>query len=214
MSVDLTAEKDHIRDIDELVPAYKKTLFTDAVEREAYIPVPEKKNEGFKTAGKIQFVCCAGNFRKKGLQYNGTLSVLKTIMSLDYLWNNIRVLGGAYGCMCDFRRSGDSFFVSYRDPNLAKTVDVYKKAAEAVRKFDADDRTMTKFIIGTMSRIDNPMTPSEKGANSMSAYMTHHSYEQIQKERDEILGAQPSDIRALGEYIDKFMNIFSVLQVL
>ena len=65
---------------------------------------------------------------------------------------------------------------------------------------------MTKFIIGTMSRIDNPMTPSEKGANSMSAYMTHHSYEQIQKERDEILGAQPSDIRALGEYIDKFMN--------
>ena len=206
ISVDLTAEKDHIRDIDELVPAYKKTLFTDAVEREAYIPVPEKKNEGFKTAGKIQFVCCAGNFRKKGLQYNGTLSVLKTIMSLDYLWNNIRVLGGAYGCMCDFRRSGDSFFVSYRDPNLAKTVDVYKKAAEAVRKFDADDRTMTKFIIGTMSRIDNPMTPSEKGANSMSAYMTHHSYEQIQKERDEILGAQPSDIRALGEYIDKFMN--------
>ena len=206
MSVDLTAQKEHLGDIDGLVKSFRDTLFTDKIEKGEYVPVPVKKNEGFKTAGKIQFVCRAGNFRKKGFQYKGTLSVLRTIMSLDYLWNNIRVLGGAYGCMCDFRRSGDCYFVSYRDPNLSKTVGVYENAADAVKKFEADDRTMTKFIIGTMSRIDNPMTPAEKGSNSMSAYLTHYSYEQIQRERDEILSAEPSYIRELGAYIDAFMS--------
>ena len=206
MMADYTAEKGHFDEVGRLTEEYAGTLCSDVVSEETYRPATVAKNEGFKTAAKIQFVCRAGNFLNKGLKYKGTLSVLRTIISLEYLWNQIRVLGGAYGCMCDFRRNGDSFFVSYRDPNLARTIDVYEKAADDIRKFDADERTMTKFIIGTLSRIDSPMTPAEKGTYSLSAYLTHYTYEQIQHERDEILSVQPDDIRRTADYIDAFIS--------
>jgi Zn-dependent M16 (insulinase) family peptidase len=206
LMADYTAEEGHFEQVRDLTSEYAGTLFKGRPQEKPYIPVPEMKNEGFKTAAKIQYVCRAGNFRDKGLEYTGALSVLRTIISLEYLWNQVRVLGGAYGCMCDFRRNGDCYFVSYRDPNLERTIDVYEKAADNISAFDADERTMTKFIIGTLSRIDNPMTPAEKGAYSLSAYMTHYTYDRMQKERDQILMAQPEDIRKTADHIRAFME--------
>ena len=119
------------------------------------------------------------------------------ILSYEYLWMNIRVKGGAYGCMSSFLRTGDSYFVSYRDPNLAKTNAVYEKIPEYVASFDPDERDMTKYIIGTMSGIDQPMTPASKGERSMNLYMNKVSAEMIREERNQILDAEQDDIRAL-----------------
>ena len=126
-------------------------------------------------------------------------------MGYGYLWENVRVKGGAYGCMCTFGKSGDCYFVSYRDPNLLKTIEVYEHAAEAIEKFDADERTMTQYIIGAISELDTPMNPAAKGLNSLSAYMTGLTQEIMQKERDELLSATPEDIRSLAAYIRAFM---------
>ena len=128
------------------------------------------------------------------------------MMGYDYLWTQVRVKGGAYGCMCNFGKSGESYFVSYRDPNLEKTVDVYEKAADYIRNFDADERTMTQYIIGAVSELDMPMTPSTKGTYSLAGYMTHYPFEQVQKERDELLAAVPETIRGLADYISAFME--------
>ena len=106
-------------------------------------PNCEVLNEAFKTSGQVQFVCRAGNFAKKGLVYTGALKVLRVMMGYDYLWNNVRVKGGAYGCMCSFMRNGDSFFVSYRDPNLKKTVEIYENISEYLRNYEADERKET-----------------------------------------------------------------------
>jgi len=118
----------------------------------------------------------------------------------------VRVKGGAYGCMCSFGKSGDSYFVSYRDPNLGKTLDIYEKAAAAIEEFDADERTMTQYIIGAISDLDMPMNPAAKGLYSLSAYMTGLTEEILQKERDELLAATVEDIRGLAEYIRAFME--------
>ena len=118
------------------------------------------------------------------------------ILSYEYLWMNIRVKGGAYGCMSSFLRTGDSYFVSYRDPNLAKTNAVYEKIPEYVASFDPDERDMTKYIIGTFGAIDTPM----------AAYLEHLTYEEIQKERDEILTATPADIRSLSDLIASILS--------
>ena len=160
-----------------------------------------KRNEGFKTSSKVQYVARTGNFIDGGAAYSGALHILKVILSYDYLWQNIRVKGGAYGCMCNFNRIGEGYLISYRDPNLEKTIDVYEKVTEYLRNFEADDRDMNKYIIGTISNIDRPMNPSAKGTRSMNLYMNHVTEEMIRKEREEILNAGQEEIRALADVV-------------
>ena len=139
-------------------------------------------------------------------KYTGALRVLKVILGYDYLWLNVRVKGGAYGCMCNFGKMGDSYLVSYRDPNLSKTVDIFEKTGDYLRSFDADERTMTKYIIGAVSDMDVPMTPAVKGARSSSAYLTNLSLADLQKERDELLSCTQEDIRALAGFLDAIIG--------
>lgn len=206
LMLDYTAQEEGYPAVPNLLAGVRQELFTEPVKQELFDVKPVKKNEGFFTAGKIQYVCRAGNYRRAGLPYTGAQRVLKTIMSYDYLWMNIRVKGGAYGCMSGMARMGDSFFVSYRDPNLAKTVEVYKGAVDYLKEFAADEREMTKYIIGTIAEMDTPLTPSAKGLRSMSAYLSNIGYEDIQKERDEVLHVTKEDIRALADYVKAMLD--------
>ena len=108
--------------------------------------------------------------------------------------------------MCAFGKSGDSYFVSYRDPNLKSTVQVYERAAAFVEGFDGDERTMTQYIIGAISEMDTPMNPAAKGLRAMSAYLTNQTFEDYQRERDELLGANAAAIRSLAAHIRAFME--------
>lgn len=206
LMVDYTAQPEGLSGIESLVENFKSRLFTDPIDSDCYVPVPVKKNEGLMSSAQIQYVCRAGNFTKKGLPYTGALRVLRVMMGYDYLWTQVRVKGGAYGCMCNFGKSGDSYFVSYRDPNLEKTIDVYEKAADYIEHFEADERTMTQYIIGAVSEMDMPMTPAAKGNYSLGGYMTHYSYERVQQDRDELLATQVDTIRGLAAYIRAFME--------
>ena len=173
----------------------------DIVHKPAFDPKPVVKNEGIMSSSQVNYVCRGGNFINKGLKYTGSLRVLKVIMSYGYLWMNVRVKNGAYGCMSSFSKSGDSFFVSYRDPNLSKTLDVYEGIPEYVKSIDISDREMTQYIIGAISELDTPLTPSSKAIKSLSAYMTNLSVDDYQKERDEVLAADVDSIRLLSDYI-------------
>ena len=206
LMVDYTAESEGLAGVESYIENLKGKLYTDPMEATGYDPKPVKKNEGFMTSAQIQYVCRAGNFEKKGLPFNGALHVLRVMMGYDYLWTQVRVKGGAYGCMCDFMKTGDSYFVSYRDPNLKNTIDVYEKAADYIAHFEADERTMTQYIIGAISEMDTPMTPAMKGSYSLTGYMTHYTYEMAQKDRDEMLAADADAIRGLSEYIRAFMD--------
>ena len=166
--------------------------------------------EAFVDASQIQYVAKTGDFICEGYEYTGALRLLRIILSFDYLWINVRVKGGAYGCMNTFLRSGESYFVSYRDPNLSDTLDVYDRIPEYIKSFSPDERDMTKYIIGTFSALDTPMNPEAKGSRSLSAYLEGITYEQIQKERDEILNAQPEDIRRLADLVEAVLKKDSV----
>ncbi|MCI8887109.1 MAG: insulinase family protein [Hungatella sp.] len=174
---------------------------------------PDNKNEGFKTSSQVNYVARCGNFRDAGYEYTGTLKILKLILSYDYLWLKLRVKGGAYGCMSGFGRSGEGYFVSYRDPNVAETNQVYEEVVRYLEEFDADDRDMTKYIIGTISAMDTPFTPADKGARGLSAYLSGVTNEMMQKERDEILKARPQDIRALAGIVKAILNTGSLCTI-
>ncbi len=206
LMVSLTADREGYDAAVKEIGGLKEILGSGAPQ--AAVPVLNcvKKNEGFLDASQVQYVSRAGNFVKRGFSYTGALRILKVILSYDYLWLNVRVKGGAYGCMSGFMRNGDSYFTSYRDPNLGKTNEIYEKTPEYLKNFDADERDMTKYIIGTISDLDTPLNPSAKGSRSLSAYLTGVTYADVQKERDEVINAEPENIRALADLIEAVLS--------
>lgn len=184
----------------------KEVLYTEEVEKGAFAWEPFTSNEAIKTSGQVQYVAQTGNFMQAGFAYTGALKILRVIMNYDYLWLNIRVKGGAYGCMSSFGRDGDSYLVSYRDPHLKETRDVFRGLPEYVANFDADEREMTKYIIGTISELDTPMTASTKGMLALSSCFTGMTVEKYQKEREQILDATAEDIRAMKDLTASIVN--------
>lgn len=206
LMMDYTASEQEYAGLEGLVEEFAGKLYKQPADRKSFRPMCGKKNEGFMTSSQVQYVCRAGNFIRAGLPYTGALKALKIMMGYDYLWNRVRVKGGAYGCMCSFGKSGDSYFVSYRDPNLEKTLEAYENAAEYISAFEADERVITQFIIGAVSELDVPMTPAARGMYSMTGYMTKLSFERVQRERDELLAVTAGTIRGLADYIRAFMK--------
>lgn len=179
---------------------------------EAAVPEPAWKlpeiqeNEGFRTAGKVQYVARAGQFSDKGISYNGVFKVARTILDYDYLWNEVRVKGGAYGVKCAFLDSGIGFLSSFRDPNLSETDQVYQGVPDYLRNYDADERDMMKYIIGTISSLDIPLTPRDQGDRSYAAYMTGTTQEDKQRERDEVLAADPAKVRETAAMVEAVLS--------
>ena len=206
MIVSYTGEAQSQEAVLQEIKKFSECLHTEEVEESSFQLTCVKKNEGFQTSSKVQYVAMAGNFIDAGAQYHGALQILKVIMGYEYLWQNIRVKGGAYGCMSSFNKLGEGYFVSYRDPHLKNTLEIYKGVTEYLRNFDVSDRDMTKFIIGTISNMDQPMTPAIKGDRSMNLYMNHVTEEMIRKERLEVLHATQQDIRNLADIVEKVLQ--------
>jgi Zn-dependent M16 (insulinase) family peptidase len=199
--ISLTSEKEAYSLFNTEVKEFIDKLDTSIVELKDVKLDLERKNEGLLTSDKIQYVAKAGNFVSSGHRYTGTLKVLQTIASLDYLWNNVRVKGGAYGCMTGFSRNGNVYFTSYRDPNLKKTLNTYDNIYGYLSTFDTDEREMTKYIIGTISNLDRPLTPALKGDKAIGAYISNISYEDYLKERKEVLSTKQEDIRKTADLV-------------
>ena len=200
--ISFTADETGYAGLEKELPELLKAFSGKKPELSGKKLVPERKNEGLKTPGQVQFVARCGNYIKDGLSYTGALRVLKVILGYDYLWNAIRVKGGAYGCMCGFSYDGKGYLVSYRDPKLLETDEVYKNAADYVRSFEVTERDMTKYIIGAISPLDIPLSPMAKGSRSFGAYLCGVDEAFLQKERDEVLGATKETIRALAPIVE------------
>ncbi|MGE5681501.1 MAG: insulinase family protein [Bacillota bacterium] len=166
----------------------------------------KNKNEGFQTASKVQYVIQGFDYKKLGYQYSGKMRVLEQILSTDWLQTRIRVIGGAYGGFSNFSPSGPVYFASYRDPNLKETLDNYAGTPEFLDKFTADEKTMTRFIIGTIAQMDNPLTPSEKGIVALRRYFEKVTRDDVQKERDEVLTTSVEDIKAMKKMISDVLS--------
>ena len=163
-------------------------------------------NDGIVTAGKVQYVAQGGNFIDHGFKHVGPMSVLETILRYEYLWIRIRVQGGAYGAFANFYDDGNMIFCSYRDPNLLETLDVYKELPQYLRDFTLTDREMRKYIIGTMSSLDLPMTPALRGPRAMGMYFSGARLEDKVEFRKQVIACKPEDIVALADVVESVLN--------
>lgn len=204
--VSSTGDDVALRQVESYLPDLKEKLFTTPFTPVENNIVLEPKKEGFGDASQVQYVCRAGNFVKAGYEKTGVLNILKVILSYDYFWIHIRVKGGAYGCRSVFSRNGDTYFVSYRDPNLEKTNQVFEETADYLADFSVDERDMTKYIIGTISEMDTPLTPSQRGTRALSAYLQGITFEEIQNTRNQVIDATVEDVRAAAKLVEDTMK--------
>ena len=189
----------------------KSPIFIDSLESKNLMPSIYKfefkqKNEGITSASKVQYVTQGYNYKYLGYDYSGSMAVLNQILSTEYLQKQIRVLGGAYGGFAGFDKNGFVYFASYRDPNLKKTLENYKKSVDFLKDFQADDRSMTRFIIGTLSKYERPLTANQKGDSALNNYYECIKEEDVLREREEILKTIPQNIRAMAEMVSKILN--------
>lgn len=205
--IDFIGEKEGYKKFKNETLKIYDNLANKEIKKAQWNKVSATSKMGIKTASQIQYVCRTGDFNKKGLKFTGALNVLRTILSYEYLWENIRVRGGAYGCMSNFTRSGIGYLTSYRDPNLSETNEVYNALPEWLEKFRADEDRMLKYIIGSLSTVDRPLTPKQSGETALMNYLTGVTYEDIQKERSELLNCTEKDIQNCAEHIRAILSM-------
>lgn len=165
-----------------------------------------KLNEGFVSPSQVQYVTKGFNLARYGLNYSGKLQVLRTIVSLDYLWNKVRVLGGAYGAFFHIERNGRFSFSSYRDPNLLETLNIFNNVYKYLKNFTIDEREMNKYIIGTIGSLDKHLTPSQKGWITLRNYIRNISRQDFVNEWNEVLSFKQNDIKNIAEIMKNIIN--------
>ena len=157
--------------------------------------VPSPIRQAYTGASKVQYNVCCQNFLSKGFLYSGKMRLLKTILDLEYLWNRVRVQGGAYGGGCNFFRNGNYYFYSYRDPNIENTFNAYLDAGNFLESFCDKDVVLDKYIIGAINAVDQPKSNAEKFDLALSRYFGNVSAEQLQNERMEVLNAKTAELK-------------------
>ncbi len=206
LAANITCSDDNYKNYSAGLSEFAAKLPEGSVEFKEWNLVPEKKNEGFMTTSKVQYVLKGANYKDLGYDWSGKISVLSQILSTDWLQNQIRVIGGAYGGFSSFGVSGNMFFGSYRDPNLSESLENYDATPSYLESFDADETAMTRYIIGTIATLDDPETPSMKGNTALRRYYNGITKEFIQSQRDDILSTTASDIVGMKEMVDALMS--------
>lgn len=163
-------------------------------------------NEAIITAGKVQYVAAGGNFVKHGHKFTGAMRVLETILRYEYLWTKIRIQGGAYGATAKFERNGLAVFASYRDPKLKESLEAYRGLADWLKNVDFSERELNKYVIGTISGMDTPLTNSMRLDQATVAYLKDISDAMRQQTRDEVLDVTNNDLRQLADVIQDTLS--------
>jgi Zn-dependent M16 (insulinase) family peptidase len=204
--ISYSSEEEDYKTLEEVTPKLVSYLEKTDVDARVFSFGEIVTNEGLLTQGNVQYVAKGGNYIKKGFSYNGALNVLETISGFDYLWNNVRVKGGAYGVFANFRRDGGAYIVSYRDPNLKETIKIYDDMKDYLNNFTSNEREMTKYIIGTIRKLDYPLTTASKSEVAVANYLSNITAEDIQRERDEVLKSDEKVIRSFAPLVQCVME--------
>lgn len=163
-------------------------------------------NEAICLPGKVQYVAAGGSFAKYGHRFRGSMRVLETILKYEYLWTKIRIQGGAYGATARFEVNGLVAFASYRDPQLVKSLESYKELPNWLRTIDIPQRELDKYVIGTISSMDTPMTNSMKLEQAVSYYIKEFTPEFRQRIRNEVLDITNADLQALAKVVEDALS--------
>ena len=159
---------------------------------------------GFRIPSMTGFTARGYTLKRCGIPFSGIVWLTSSILSLEYLWNRIRVRGGAYGAGLQVDRNGNIFSYSYRDPTPRKTLRADKEASAFIRSFAADEENIDKYIVSSLNELNPLLSPRETGALADSRRMNGITREETEQIRQEILNAKGKDLIQFAEWLDQF----------
>ena len=184
---------------DTVIAAFPEGTAADAA---AFAPMPVTQ-VGLPIPAPIGFAAKASNLKKHGGRFTGSIHVLANILRFSYLWNEIRVQGGAYGCGFSGTSNGDLFFHTYRDPQPGRSLDVFDKSAEFVRNFCAETEDLTPMILGAFAAADPLLNTQRQIATAETRYFTGTTYEDTCRISKELVETTKEDLLALTEALEQ-----------
>lgn len=204
MLISLTGEEKNWENLSQALVCFFKKLPNTLYKSANYAFLPSIKNEAYATANSLQTIAKGFNFKKQGYAFKGTLYVISHMLNSGYLWDKVRLQGGAYGCDLTISRDGTMLLCSYCDPGLTETLEIYHKIGDFLRKIDLDEEEWVKYIIGTIGGIDQPLTMEEKSEKALLYHVCSISERMVQQERHEILQTTQKDIRKFADLFESF----------
>jgi presequence protease len=200
--VSLTVDESEYNKAEKDLAKLLQCLNNEKLQKYSYNFDSSVKNEAFVLPSNVQYTAKGANINKLGFKYNGSMTVLEKILSMEYLMPEVREKGGAYGAGFSISTEGNAIFTSYRDPNLSESLNAFDKASDFLRNFKADDKQMTSYILGIISPKDNLFSPSQKAAMLDMDYISGRTAEASRKIKEEILSTTAKDISAYASLID------------
>ncbi len=214
MLINVTCDEQAWSSLESHLNEFLTGLPSAAVKKYAWSPQEFAGFEGMTIPTQVNYVGKGANLYQLGYRLHGSALVITRFLRTAWLWDRVRVLGGAYGAFCSFSHlSGTLTFVSYRDPNLTKTVDTFDQTMEFLQSVDLEDEELTKSVIGTIGDMDRHLLPDAKGYTSMVRYLNGDTEEKRQKLREEVLNTSAKDFRAFAEAL-KGVNTNGLVKVI
>lgn len=205
--VSYTGARSSLKMLEEQLIEFGKHLYASSQVMEPDENEKERiRSTAIATATAVQYVAVCGELEKEVQQYRGVLDVAAHVLYCDYLWQNVRAKGGAYGCFAAFPFGAYASFVSYRDPHLKNTLAVYQQIPKYLAEFTADERQMMQYIVGTYNKFAQPEYSKDKGKRYFSYYMCGETEESKQKEKLQIIHTTKEDMNKLSEYMERMLN--------
>ncbi|MGL4344461.1 MAG: insulinase family protein [Cellulosilyticaceae bacterium] len=201
ITVGLTVDEESVDSTIQVIAQTIDKLPSLPIEEMQYKFVPTPIQEGLIYPGNVNYVAMGYQFKELGYTYHGSMLMLKTILSMEYLWQNVRVKNGAYGCFADMRKSGVMYFVSYRDPNITQTLEIYRACSDFIENLNLSERELVQYLIGTISGMDFPYTPSTEGVNAQMYYLVGATKEDIEHTRHELFDTTNEKLRSFAPLI-------------
>jgi len=212
--LNLTADEQTLTALDGPLNSFLAALPATGGQQQTWSTTLEGLNEALVVPTQVNYVGKGGNLYKAGYELNGTSYVISKYLGTSWLWDRVRVSGGAYGGFCDFdSHSGMFTYLSYRDPNLLGTVDVYDGTGDFLRGLEMDEDAMAKAIIGCIGDIDSYQLPDAKGYTSMLRHLLQVSDEERQIRREQILSTTLKDFREFAEALEAVKNSGKIVAV-
>ena len=206
MTITFVGPSDELKNIEIAIKDLNASLSKNNIHKHKYSFAEEILNEGLLIPSEVQYVAKGYNYKALGYEYNGSMEVLKNVLRYGYLWNKIRVQGGAYGARFNITESGNVTLCSYRDPNIVETLQAYDGLPSFIKNIDLNSRELDKAIIGTLSDMQLPTSSYKKGKVAIGYHLIGKTKLDRQKQRDEVLSTTVQSLRNLSDLMSDVMN--------
>lgn len=209
--ISVTSEKKNKNKMEHLLSEGTAHLSSECLSQHQYTLAPTRISEGYMTSTQVQAIAKGYTMGTGKDAFNGSMYVASHLLNTDYLWNEIRLSGGAYGADLSLTRDGNVMLISYCDPNLVETIECFQEIGDYLENLQLEEKELERYIIGTLGGMDYPTTMEQKSEQVLIKYVCGITDEMLEQERREVLNTTQEQLQKIGQYFKEMPPYLCVI---